>query len=928
MDAAERDVAAAVTREAARGKLFGAHKQGRVEVDRYVVERRLGAGAMGQVFLAHDPELDRKVALKLVTPGVDASPQANARLLREARALAKLDHPNAVPVHDAGTSDGRVWIAMEFIDGVTLGQWLAAAERSLASIVEVFAAAGRGLAAAHAAGLLHRDFKPDNVMIGEHVRVTDFGLAASFGEEPTHDGERSGEPLEQARTLTRNGAVQGTIGYIAPELLAGARPHAGSDQFAFCVSLFEAIFGARPFVGLTTMEVLLATQEGRIVEPPTKRNVPRWLRALVLRGISHAPEQRFPSMDALVHELRRDRSRRPKMVGALGISMVGVVGIAIASQPEPCPSDPSHLEGVWDPARRDATQAAFEATRAPYAEDAFARVSAELDAWVEAWTAARTDACEATRVRGEQSERLLDLRIACLDAELVEVRALTDALVLGTDETVRRAAQAVAMLPSVARCDDAKALESSVGAIDDPDQAAAASLAQQGLAEQRALAVVGRFAEALEAAERADEAARQSEHGPTIAEVLDAAGALAMQRGEVEMAEQKLTRAVWEAEASGHDRMAAIATAQLVGVVGYRQARPERGLEWADHSAALLRRIGGDPKIEAERHHGVGLVYEGQGRYADARAEYEQALALRRELFGDHHLIIADTLGLIASTQISAGDLSSAEKHFAEALAIVERNLGKHHPDYASALANVGIAAHENGRVDEALEKYAEAMRIFEATVGPDYFDALLTRNNIVRGELERGNVDAALDQARASVRDAERVFGPQHPDTLRARGTLVQVLEQKGETVEARAILEQTIAPGGNDAVLDDMRMHLAFRLMEAKAPERALELLAAARAGKEARDATDPTIVDVHEATVLALLLIGRDAAEASSRSLALARERGRLEEIVRTRIADAKQLPGEGARTLAELTLQSLGADEDALASEVRTSLASAR
>ncbi len=273
-------------------------------VGRFVIMSRIGAGGMGVVHAAYDPELDRKLALKLLRPDRYPSAQASRRLLREAQALARLAHPNVVTIHDVGTHQGQVWLAMEFVSGQTLRAWLAGEARSWREILEVVVAAGRGIAAAHASGLLHRDIKPDNIMVGDdgRVRIMDFGLARLT--DAGHDSSESAgfaRPTEARaeQLVTGLGMLVGTPAYMAPELFAGDEADARSDQFGFCVTLWEALYGQRPFVGDSPTTLEAAISEGRKLQAPRDRRVPAWLRRTCQRGFAVDPVDRWPSMPRL-----------------------------------------------------------------------------------------------------------------------------------------------------------------------------------------------------------------------------------------------------------------------------------------------------------------------------------------------------------------------------------------------------------------------------------------------------------------------------------------------------------------------------------------------------------------------------------------------------------------------------------------------------
>jgi formylglycine-generating enzyme required for sulfatase activity len=290
-------------------------------IGRYVIVERVGTGAMGVVYGAYDPELDRKVALKLLKPGQGVKDTARARLLREAKAIARLQHPNVVAVHDVGVFEDQVFLAMEFVAGGTIKSWLAGHARSSREILDVFIAAGRGLAAAHAAGLVHRDFKPDNVLLDKESRprVVDFGIARQAGGgDDDLDGEtgdvaedgtatlRDSSGKHALATLTKTGTWVGTPAYMAPEQFLGERGDEKSDQFSFCVALYEALYGERPFAGDDMLSISVNVTTEQIRPLPRDRGVPTWVRRVIMRGLKVDPAQRWAAMPALIAALSTD----------------------------------------------------------------------------------------------------------------------------------------------------------------------------------------------------------------------------------------------------------------------------------------------------------------------------------------------------------------------------------------------------------------------------------------------------------------------------------------------------------------------------------------------------------------------------------------------------------------------------------------------
>jgi serine/threonine protein kinase len=293
------ETALEVARESVRAGLFPRLGQPRT-LGRYRLVRRIGDGGMGLILEAYDPQLDRVLAIKIVRAQTDESSTEQQHLLAEARTAARLSHPNVVTVYDVGLHQGRVFVAMELVRGPSLRRWIAQ-EHSVQEVLQVMLQAGRGLAAAHAAGLVHRDFKPGNVLVGDdgRVRVVDFGLARR-SSTPSDETACSGQGAPAV--LTATGVLAGTPAYMAPEQWIGGTTDARTDQFSFCMCLYEALFGARPFGGRTLDEMRDAVLSGP-VSMPTTGDVPPLLRNALERGLARRKEERFEDMDALLDVL-------------------------------------------------------------------------------------------------------------------------------------------------------------------------------------------------------------------------------------------------------------------------------------------------------------------------------------------------------------------------------------------------------------------------------------------------------------------------------------------------------------------------------------------------------------------------------------------------------------------------------------------------
>lgn len=336
-------------------------------VGRYVILERLGTGGLGEVYRAYDPDLDRQVAVKVLKRGLLVEKGAESltqRLVVEARSLAKLSHPNVVTVHDVGRVEDRPFIAMELVEGLTLGAWLADSKRGWVEIRDVFVQAAQGLAAAHQRGLVHRDFKPSNVLVGADgiVRVVDFGLARALaggdGEDHEHASQPSPEPRVATESLTGTGELLGTPAYMSPEQHEGRAAGTKTDQFSFCAAFYEALYGLRPYRGRTQEAIRAAIQHGAIEEPDNQRSVPAWLRRALLRGLAVDPEQRFPTMEALIQSVTRDRRRRRTQWVSVMAGMV-ISGAAVWGGTQLLRPEPTVVElGTVDTLARAAKEAA------------------------------------------------------------------------------------------------------------------------------------------------------------------------------------------------------------------------------------------------------------------------------------------------------------------------------------------------------------------------------------------------------------------------------------------------------------------------------------------------------------------------------------------------------------------------------------------
>ncbi|MDC0716622.1 serine/threonine-protein kinase [Nannocystis bainbridge] len=699
-----------------------------VRLGRFTVLERLGAGGMGVVYAAYDELLDRKVALKLLH---HAGGRGDDRLLREAQAMARLSHPNIVSVFEVVGLGAQHFIAMEFVRGQSLDAWLAAAARPWQDVLPVLLAAGRGLAAAHRAGIVHRDYKPHNTLVGVDgsVKVADFGLARAFetgDTDPTPPAASPGRRLLDV-ALTRAGAVLGTPAYMAPEQHAGLACDERSDQFSFCVTAYEALYGAPPFPRSSLAALRAAIDRGEVEPAPPGSAVPAWLRRAVVRGLAPDPARRHASMDALLAALAGDPAaarRRRLQIGLFGagLGLLGLLGgwFFAAAGPQACPDGAAALHGVWDDARRDRLGAAILGLRQPFAPATWAHLEARLGAYAGEWAAMHDDACQAHRA-GRQSDTQYDLRMRCLELRRTDLAALTGVLAEVDAASLSGAALAADALPPIAACGDLEGLLADpLRPPRDPALAAAVARFQAGLAHVRALESTGLYERAVLAADALAPAAAATGHRPFGAELALSRGR-ALLASDPAAADEALTTAFREGLRSGHDRVATEALARRLFVRGYRFGRPEAAA--ADHEVALalLDRIGDRGALRGELLNNAGAVALGQGAWARAEALLVAAVAAKTAALGPDAGELVYTLANLGTLRNDLYRTGAATQALQAALAIGERAFGAAHPTTLLVRANLGMAQLKHRRLADAESTLLAVRAAAEARPDPDH---------------------------------------------------------------------------------------------------------------------------------------------------------------------------------------------------------------
>jgi tetratricopeptide (TPR) repeat protein/predicted Ser/Thr protein kinase len=772
----------------------------KLDLGRYRVRQRLGQGGCGLVLLAEDPELDREVAIKIVLPAREGTPGSTWQraLQREAQALAKLKHPNVVEVYDTGTTADAddstragidstragIYVVMERLRGRTLRQWLGAERRSWREILDVHVHAARGLRAAHVAGIVHRDFKPDNLLLTDDGRVVliDFGLADEAGRADgagvvaTSDAS-SVSGSAQTDGTTRRSRMVGTPMYMAPEQHAGHAVGPAADQYAWCVSLFAALYGAAPFEA-TSMDQLAAAKTAGRVPPPTP-GPPRALHRILRRGLSPDPTLRFGDMDALLDAVERATRSRRRLTWATGGAVAAVALVASFAglrARHPCDASPLELDEVWSPARRTELAGSLAGLADPQAAAMGAGVGARLDAFAERWHAAYDEVCAT-----EAPSATVTTRLDCLDRTRAQLDQVADAFgSLGLDEL----GNAPALLDSLrapSDCVDADARapedQAELAAMWRRIDALGVGVDARGVLDDPAWAE-----QALARADELGDAGLASTIAFRLSQVARAAGRL-------DEAERHVRTAVFRA-AAGHDYARALKLMpMLVLSVGSDLGDRAAAEQLIEHARTMAEHLD-DPRHElAAIDNALAYILIEKGDTDGAIALYRRS-AETFEAVGRPSSEYARCLLAISGWSVEQGDLEAAARHLEHARAILDEGSLPTDTNYASIAFQEGGIAEERDDLEGAASGFREAVsRLRPRLHGHPFLGVGLFAQAIAEARL------GEFAAARASVAEAHALalvaHGEAHPDTVRYGLMRAQVEWLAGDAAAAAAAIE-----------------------------------------------------------------------------------------------------------------------------------------
>lgn len=806
----------ALTASAVEAALFGTKAS--VNMGRFVLLGELGRGGMGIVYSAWDPRLDRRVALKVVRPELSGGTR-NERILREAKAVARLSDPNIVTVHEVGESDGRMFIAMEYVHGDAL-QDHAASVVGMRPCIELYLQAARGLMAAHAGGIVHRDFKPSNVLVsrdGDRVRarVSDFGVARISAEPEvpaTIEGTASTE-------LTVDGVLLGTPAYMAPEQLSGGKIGPQADQFSFCVALFEALQGVRPFEGSTITARYNAIMERRVVR--ARSESPRAVLAAVRRGLEPAPEDRHADMDALIAALESGLHRRKRMLMAGAISTAVVVA-AVGGAMTGGRDEPRRCNGAEDAWAATAQRGHATIEQVGTASTLDQSAQRALDGYGQRWVEARTTVCEATHQTGTQSSQLLDLRVACLDQMQLETEALIDVVASGGSNTTLRARDAIARLDPPEHCVDATE-RTAIVPPKDPSRHDAFDALLQDLANARTDFRFARWKDGHEHSLKLVEDAQTYGDDQLLALSTSILATFEARVGDPKHAVSLATDALATAVRSDNDRAASSIATGLVYLTGYMlsdtktaEAFGRLALAWSDddpeQEAAALENLGinafvaRDYELAEQRHRQAQQLLQpgpaavrsainlsaALARHPDLDKQREagpilrNTLTLAEDTYGPDHPSVAAILQNLASRAPVWVTCEEVLPMLERTVEIKRRTLGKDAVQLSTTLTTQGRCLRRVGRARDGLAAVDRAIEIVERKVGSDSAKLLGPHERRIEALIELGRLDDAQRQLDATIVLAEKLYGSEDPEGYGLFLHRAAILQARGQSEAA----------------------------------------------------------------------------------------------------------------------------------------------
>ena len=769
-------------------------------VDRYTILEPLGSGGFATVYSAYDSQLERVVALKLLQPDVN-QPNVRRRMFGEAQAMARLKHPNVVTVYDVGKFRRQIYIAMECVEGSTFAVWVKT-PRQWREILNILKSAARGLAAAHEAGLVHRDFKPDNVLVGNdgRVMVSDFGVArpavATDGAVPSAVRRTTMSPVQSSRPdssshlptrgeepLTEPGRVMGTHGYLAPERFTSDLDDVRSDQFSFCVATYVALYGRHPFA-FTDVESYCHAVLKPPRTPPSSTKVPRWVHAVIERGLKPDPEQRFASMKELLEALERDPSRRRRFwaLGAFVAAACAVAATAYGRHRVDLRTRASEgvtlMAATWNPTMGNAIRASLAEADPKYGSEIAAQVVQKIDEYAATWIDTHRRICEATLLHGEQDAVTMARRLRCLERGREQLGALGEILSHADAAVAQRAPDATFALPAPTNC--AKSDVTNIPPLPAASDVRARVLsAEHAVAQAQAYGKVGHDQRAKEIVERALPEVRAIPYPRTEAELLLLDSESKLQLSDKSGALEAAHAAYRAAVRAGDDALAVRAATSIVYVQAVWFHNVQEAEQWVELAAATADRAGHSDVIDAELLLARASINANNGHPEGNVEILEKQIAISKRLYGNRDPRVAKPIMDYGISLALLGQYEPAVKNIQEGLELMAATGGSHNPRLALYYLNLAGALDPLSRFEEAKRAHEHGLELL-ADRPPGPLNVVFL-GQLAMVEKELGNIDSSFAYAERAL-EVARAIGERGKFEWHARYAHAQARGKKGD--------------------------------------------------------------------------------------------------------------------------------------------------
>ena len=743
-------------------------------VDRYTILEPLGSGGFATVYSAYDPQLERIVALKMLQPDVN-QPNVRRRMFGEAQAMARLKHPNVVTVYDVGKFRRQIYIAMECVEGSTFSVWVKT-PRAWREVLNVLKAAARGLSAAHEAGLVHRDFKPDNVLVGNdgRVLVSDFGVARAAvasetavpsallqaAQSPAHDSHPDSSshlPTRGEEPLTEPGRVMGTHGYLAPERFSSDIDDVRSDQFSFCVAMYVTLYGKHPFA-FTDVESYCRAVRKPPRLPPSSTKVPGWVHAVIERGLRPDSEQRFASMKDLLQALERDPSRRRQLwaLGACVTAVCAIAGTTYGRHRMDLRSRASEglsvMTATWNPSMEAKTRASLAEADPRYGSEIAEQVIQKIGQYAATWIDTHRQVAEATLLRGEQDAVTMARRLRCLDRGREQLVALSEVLLHADAAVAQRALDATFALPAPASC--ANSDVTNIPALPSATDVRARVLeAERAVAQVQAYGKVGQDQRAEEVIARVLPEVRAIPYPRIEAELLLLDSESKLQLSDKSGALEASLGAYRAAMRAGDDALAVRAATSVVYVQSVWFHNAQDGEQWVELAAATADRAGHTDAIDAEILLARAAVNVTNGHPERNVEIHEKHIAILKRLYGERDPRVAKAVMDHGVSLALLGQYDSAAKNIQEGVDLLAATGGSHNPRLALYYMNLAGAFEALSRFEEAKRAHEHGLELL-ADRPPGTLNVILLAQ-LATVENQLGRADSAFEYAERALKVA-----------------------------------------------------------------------------------------------------------------------------------------------------------------------------